>query len=109
MKGLSAVVGILWAVASGCASSDVPRPTELDATRVRTRWADASVDALAQGRRLYIGHCAGCHRPLAPASRTATEWRAAVNEMQAHASLDAAQVESVLRYLDAFARDPDAR
>jgi hypothetical protein len=26
--------------------------------------------------------------------------------MQEHASLDAAQVESVLHYLDAFARDP---
>lgn len=103
MRGVGLIVGLLLG-ASACAS-DVPRPTELDAARVRSRWADVSVEALAEGRRLYVGHCASCHRPLAPASRTTLEWRRSIADMRVRAGLDPLQVERVLRYLDAFARD----
>ena len=92
-------------LAGACASSDVPRPTALDAERAKATWPEASLESLTEGRRLYLGHCASCHRPFAPATRTASEWRHQVGEMQVHAGLDPERAEIVLRYLALFARE----
>lgn len=88
------------ALAGGCARTTLPRPTAADATRAGTTLAE-----LEHGRSLYLNHCAGCHQPVAPSAKPASEWPAHVTEMQERAHLDDREAAAVIRYLVTMAAD----
>lgn len=91
-------------LAVACAQAMLPVPTAADARRLEPTWPEASVEALAEGRRLYLSHCGSCHRPYEPGAHTADQWAIEVPEMRERSHLDAARADKVLRYLQAFAR-----
>jgi hypothetical protein len=84
--------------AAGCAAR-LPPPTQADALRASVRWPGTTVEALAQGRSLYIDHCSGCHALHRPTELPAAEWPRIVREMEQRSRLDPATARAMIRYL----------
>lgn len=100
-----ALLGIAALVASGCAGQ-IPEPVEADAARLAPRWPGVTVDGLAEGRRLYIARCSGCHALYRPGAFPAEAWPPMVSEMAGRARLSPAEADSVIRYLVAASSRP---
>ncbi|HLP76004.1 MAG TPA: cytochrome c [Candidatus Paceibacterota bacterium] len=54
---------------------------------------------LKDGRRLYVGKCARCHKLYDPAKYSEAEWRSWMDKMSRKAKLKADQKELLERYL----------
>lgn len=52
-----------------------------------------------EGVVLYRAKCSGCHRPYAPAERTAEVWRKTLHEMARRAKLSPEEFAAIERYL----------
>lgn len=87
----------------GCAHSTAPVATEADAARAQARWPGITVEELNHGRKVYVGHCGGCHLPPAPSSQDAAAWPGHVREMSERAGLSGDEESEVIRYLQALA------
>jgi len=96
-KFVSALL-LVVAVAYQC-SSALQLPTNQEAVAL-----GISLDTLALGRRLYIGHCSSCHNLYLPNRLTKTEWVAAMDSMQAPAKITDAQKQIILQYLQSKSR-----
>jgi hypothetical protein len=88
---------------AGCAHSNAPVATDADAARAQARWPGITVEELNHGRKIYVGHCGGCHLPPAPASHPAAEWPGHVREMSERSGLSSDEEAEVIRYLQALA------
>lgn len=53
-----------------------------------------------EGVALYRRKCGGCHRPYAPAERTAAVWNKRLPEMARRAKLSPEELETIRRYLE---------
>jgi mono/diheme cytochrome c family protein len=94
--------GTLVAGLVGCAVG-LPAPTELDATRVSSRWPALHAADLEHGRALYAQRCSRCHELFDPSIHAAGQWETAVREMNARAGLSEAEERLVVQYLVAVA------
>jgi cytochrome c5 len=93
------------AFASGaCATTQMPAPTQADASRVAIEWPGTTVETLARGRMAYLDRCTSCHAPYRPDAQPAAAWRKIVAEMAPRSKLDHRTTEDVVRYLVASAR-----
>ena len=88
---------ILLGIACG-ASWSVPEPGPDDARR-----AGVTEETLAQGRRLYVFRCGGCHRLYPPSYARRSEWQGIVQRMGK--GLASEEVELIQTYLSTFALD----
>jgi mono/diheme cytochrome c family protein len=100
---LALSVTFLLALASGCGfpkSGPAPQPvTPATVEAARTRWPDASEAQLAAGRELFLAKCNSCHSYPDLHAVTDDKWPETVKRMGEKAKLDAAQTESVLRFV----------
>ena len=100
MNGPVARTLILVALTSAaCARSVPPRATLVDLQRGQQRWPDLSLDALAEGRSLFMSKCSGCHQPPPPSEHAAAEWPEEVGAMAERAGLTDDVREKIERYL----------
>jgi hypothetical protein len=99
-----AAAGLL-ALGIGCVGS-LPRPTPLQAQRAATRWPDATLETLQEGRTLYVARCSACHSLHLPSEYPADKWVGFVEEMASDAKLSAEQKERVIQYLVSAAETP---
>ena len=77
----------------------LPVVTQDDARRAEARWPGATQEVLEEGRQKYIDRCGGCHSLHLPAEFTESEWKRAVETMQARAKVRPEEKELILRYL----------
>lgn len=68
--------------------------------------AQADVDAIAKGARVYGATCGRCHNPRSPLERTDQDWIVIANHMRVRANLTGAELRSVLAFLQATNGDP---
>jgi hypothetical protein len=92
---------LVLALAAGCAHSTAPEPTEADAARSGIELAE-----LVSGRRLYVGHCGGCHLPPEPSAHSTASWPGHVGEMRERAGLTVEEGRLVERYVVTMASRP---
>lgn len=95
------LAGVL--VLAACAGA-VPELTADDASWATLRWPDASPATLADGRRLYLRRCAGCHQLYPPADFAPEAWPAVLARMAAPAHLRPDEAAKIERYLVTAAR-----
>jgi cytochrome c5 len=96
------VVAVLLAaalLATGCATTALPRPTEANAQAAQARWPDASLAELDKGRSIYLAKCSACHDPERPQAHAAAEWPGLVAKMRDRAGLDDDEARLVERYV----------
>ena len=93
-------------IASGCAvfAPIAPPLNQADADRLSARGQPVTLSELQDGRSLYVGRCAGCHRLPRPDAYLPDRWAGFVDEMSARAKLTAPEARAVLHYVLA-ARD----
>jgi mono/diheme cytochrome c family protein len=60
-------------------------------------------DSLVNGRKLYIGKCAGCHNLYAPGSFSRDQWSVIMPKMQGPAKISGSEAKTILNYLNAKA------
>jgi|GEM_PF-449970 len=84
---------------TACAGNVAPVPVAGDAERATVRWADADLDQLNTGRRLYVQKCSGCHALISPRAHSPEAWPAEVNEMAIKINLPDGDRELITRYL----------
>lgn len=80
--------------AAGCARRTPPQATAADAERANVELAE-----LAQGRKLLLSKCGGCHKTPLPGDRTPAEWPAMLDDMGERANLDDHQEHLIEQYL----------
>ena len=56
---------------------------------------------LMAGRKLYVGHCSGCHNLHFPKEYSAEQWQSQLDEMQVKAKISDAEKELIFQYLTA--------
>jgi cytochrome c5 len=86
------------ALAIACGGG-LPHANQADAAFAAQRWPGTTLEALNQGRSLYVRRCGTCHSLYDPAERDEAAWRESVQEMRERAHLDAGRDELILRYL----------
>jgi mono/diheme cytochrome c family protein len=91
----SSLIGLL---AIGCASM-IAQPTESDRDWAAQRWPSTTVDALNEGRSLYVRKCSGCHSLYVPSQFGDDEWREAIVEMRDRSGIDQREAKLILRYV----------
>lgn len=64
------------------ACSSLPQPTPADVTRAQTAYPHVTLERLAQGRKVYVGTCSGCHALHLPSEFPPNKWPALITEMQ---------------------------
>jgi mono/diheme cytochrome c family protein len=89
-------------VLPGCAGQ-VPQPTDAHVAVAAAQWPGTTRATLAQGRRLYVDRCSGCHSLVVPGAQPAASWPSAVDEMADRARLSPREADVVVRYLVAVA------
>jgi len=101
-------LGLITALASalglGACATQMPAPSQADATRIAMEWPGTTVETLARGRTAYLDHCTACHAAYTPDAHPAAVWRKIVAEMAPRSRLDHRTSEDVVRYLIASAR-----
>ena len=97
-------VGLALASATGCARRSPPHATAVDAERGNVELAE-----LAQGRKLLLGNCAGCHKVPLPGDQTPAKWPAVLDDMAKRANLDANEEHLIVQYLITMATAEPAR
>ncbi|MCI0341273.1 MAG: cytochrome c [Planctomycetales bacterium] len=84
---------------AGCVGT-IPHPDERDLVVARSLAHDATLDRLAEGRRLYVGKCSSCHALHAPRERDDPGWRKVVEtEMAGRARISRDEADRILLYL----------
>lgn len=101
MKGVLAAL-----LLAGCAHSKAPAATEADAERAQARFPGITVGELNHGRKIYVGHCGGCHLPPAPSEHAVETWPGHVREMSERSGLTRDEESLVIRYLQVMASAP---
>ena len=95
---IAAVSGATVAALVACAGvSELAPPADgpvLTAAEAR----GLSAESVARGRALVVGECARCHRPVAPATLSESEWRDTVARMARKAGVTPEQATDVLAY-----------
>lgn len=99
-----ALATLVVATLLGCAGQ-VPQPTDAHAAAAAVQWPGTTRATLAQGRRLYVDRCSGCHSLVVPGAQPARSWPSAVDEMADRARLSPREADFVIRYLVAVAGD----
>ena len=61
--------------------------------------AGATLDELAEGRKLYVEKCGSCHLLYNPNSYEREQWKIEVDEMQERTKIDDHKKELILKYL----------
>jgi hypothetical protein len=83
---------LLSIIVTGCASSlYIPDQSQVS--------ADASLEELVEGRKLYIENCSSCHVLYAPGKYKREEWQEQVDEMQERSHINVEQKNLILKYL----------
>lgn len=96
---LSAFVGASTS-ACGPKAGAAPGPLSMaSAELARSRWPDASLESLEQGRQLFLTNCHRCHSYPDRTAYTAEEWPALVRRMGRKAHLSDAEATLVLRFV----------
>ena len=97
------LLGALLALAActGCAAFApiAPPMSQADADRLTARGQAVTLGELEEGRSLFVGRCAACHRLPRPDAYGTDRWPVFVDEMAARAQLTRPQAGAVLRYL----------
>jgi hypothetical protein len=91
-------ISVFSAAVAGCVSA-VPHPETRDLSAAKTRWSDASLGELEQGRTAYVSKCAGCHQLYVPSVRKPDAWPVALDEMSTRAKLEPSERMLIERYL----------
>ncbi len=87
--------------AAGCVT--IPHPEERDVLVARTLAPAATLDTLADGRRLYVGKCSACHALHSPGERDDDGWHKVIEtEMAGRARVSREEAERILLYLCAL-------
>ncbi len=98
-----AITGITVAFLAGCAGgSAIPVPGEADAVRARP---GVTVEALRQGRDLYVARCGGCHRLYPPDHGRKEEWPGVIERMAGIFDLAPGERRLIEDYLVTFGRE----
>ncbi|HVR60964.1 MAG TPA: hypothetical protein VMU50_03650, partial [Polyangia bacterium] len=97
--------------AAGCAAFApiAPALNQADADRLTARGPAVTLAELQEGRSLYIGRCAACHRLPRPDAYGTDRWPIFVDEMAARAQLTPPQAGAVLHYLLAARESADQK
>jgi mono/diheme cytochrome c family protein len=61
--------------------------------------AGANLDALKEGRLLYVSHCGNCHGLHLPAEFSADAWKEHLEEMQKKSKISDRDKDLILSYL----------
>jgi mono/diheme cytochrome c family protein len=86
--------------ACGPKAGAAPGPLSMaSAELARSRWPDASVESLEQGRQLFLTNCHRCHSYPDRTAYTAEEWPSLVRRMGRKAHLSDAEAMLVLRFV----------
>jgi mono/diheme cytochrome c family protein len=97
------LLGGVLAIAAGgaCAAFTpiAPPLSQADADRLTARGQAVTLGELEEGRSLFVGRCAACHRLPRPDAYGTDRWPVFVDEMAARAQLTPPQAGAVLRYL----------
>lgn len=96
---LPAIAAAAIALAAGCVSAIVPRPSEADARRARRSDPTADLAGLSRGRELYVRRCSGCHSLHPPTAIAAAQWPGVLEDMGPRARLHAGERRTVELYL----------
>jgi cytochrome c5 len=97
---------LLVLVLASCAHTKAPVATDADAERAQARWPGITVAELNHGRKVYVGHCGGCHLPPAPTDHDVESWPGHVREMSERSGLTGEEESAVIRYLQVMAAAP---
>jgi cytochrome c5 len=105
VSGRLALIALVASVlGSAACATQMPAPSQADATRIAMEWPGTTVETLARGRSAYLGRCTACHAAYRPDSQPAAAWRKIVAEMATRSKLDHRTTDDVVRYLVASAR-----
>lgn len=99
----------LGAIALVACGTPFPAPVESDVAWAKTVYPTATLASLEQGRKLFLGRCAGCHVLPEPTSHTPETWPASVKGMADEAKLTEAETIYITAYLSAVAARPPAK
>ena len=64
--------------------------------------ASTTLEALIEGRSIYMNKCGECHRLHRPSQYSVSEWRRNVDKMQKRAHITDTEKEMVYQYLIAY-------
>ncbi len=93
----------------GCAAKII-EPTAADVQKAGTRFPNATLADLQQGKTIYQNHCGGCHPHKKVSSFTEAQWRTITPKMVAKTNkkfknvIDARGEEVLLQYLVTMAK-----
>ena len=62
----------------------------------------SNIEALAQGRKLYIANCGSCHNLYKPEKFTVQHWTEKMPEMKVNAKISDENAELILNYLTSY-------
>lgn len=93
----TALALVVAGAVAGCAAVRIPEANETLAARL----PGATVQELAEGRRLYVNRCSGCHHLKSPGEYAPEEWPKEVREMRKKAKLDDEKQALITRFLQA--------
>jgi len=96
-------IATVVAALTACAHSTAPVATDADAARAQERWPGITVGELNHGRKVYVGHCSGCHLPPAPTAHAVDSWPGHVREMSERSGLTSDEEAAVIRYVQTMA------
>jgi mono/diheme cytochrome c family protein len=89
---MNRILILLTLLSAGCAST-LYIPDQSVVT------ADATLEQLNEGRKLYIENCSSCHVLYAPGKYKREEWQVQVDEMQERSHIKLEQKNLILKYL----------
>jgi len=102
MRGLQLAMAVV--ALSGCFPRAAPPPGELSSAEVeavKSRWPDANAESLEHGRHVFLDHCDHCHGFPDLSYLKAAEWPSTAERMGKKSELDAAEIESLQRWIAA--------
>jgi|ERR1051326_1678430 cytochrome c5 len=87
------------AAAVVCCKTVSLAPTAQDESIAKTKWADANLDQLNAGYKLYTDNCGRCHKLHKPTEYDETRWTKIVPWMGKKAELKETDQQLILHYL----------
>lgn len=80
------------------------QPSEPNVPQMPSPAKEVNSERIAQGKTIYEGHCAKCHKLFSPSDFSSAEWGPILMRMQPKAHLEDADMALVSDYVNSIAR-----
>ncbi len=100
---------LLLLIAVACSVQKLPTPGEQQVKQAARRFPEVTLAEISKGKMLFEQNCNRCHKYHKPDEHTEMEWMNIIPVMSSRAKLDQVSQGYILKYVVAFAKQPDSK